>query len=110
MPFFVNPTAALKSGCTRQDIELVLRLVPFAYPHTASYVRPSVEVRHAWYVEHNNSLGSCSDFALLKALTPSKKTNPDRPSACWEDYTEPNTLPQELVQRVAPLRDLIAEV
>jgi CRISPR-associated protein Csd2 len=110
MPFFVNPTAAAKSNCTLSDIQLMLRLIPFAYPHTASYVRPSVEIRHAWYLEHKNSLGSCSDFALLKALTPSKKTAPDRPSASWEEYTVPGRLPDPLEMKVDRLRDLVAEV
>ena len=60
MPFFINPTAATKTGCTRQDIELLLKLIPYAYPHTASHIRPLVEVRHAWYVEHKTSLGQVS--------------------------------------------------
>jgi CRISPR-associated protein Csd2 len=110
MPFFVNPTAAVKSACTLEDINLMLRLIPRAYPHTASYVRPSVEVRHGWYVEHKNPLGSCSDFALLKALTPEKKTEPNRSSSCWEDYTVPTKLPDELASRVSSLRDLVTEV
>jgi Cas7 group CRISPR-associated protein Csh2 len=109
MPFFVNPTAATKSGCTRQDIDLMLRLIPLAYPHSPSYARPSVEVRHAWYIEHRSPLGSCSDFALLRALTPTKKTDPSRPSTCWEDYDVPTKLDGELVKKVVPLRDL-AEV
>ena len=110
MPFFVNPSAAHKSDCTARDVELMLRLIPFAYPHSRSYVRPSVEVRHAWFIEHKNALGSCSDFALLKALTPVKNTDPDRPSTCWEEYKTPTELPKELAEKVAPLRDLVAEM
>jgi CRISPR/Cas system type I-B associated protein Csh2 (Cas7 group RAMP superfamily) len=105
MPFFVNPTAASKSGCTPEDIDLLLRLIPLAYPHSRSYVRPSVEVRHAWYVEHRSPLGSCSDFALLKALAPTKNNDPDRPSTCWEEYTVPTTL-GGLESKVGRLRDL----
>jgi hypothetical protein len=30
MPLFINPTAATKTGCTRQDIELLLKLIPYA--------------------------------------------------------------------------------
>ena len=70
MPFFINPTAASKSGCTRFDLDLMLRLIPYAYTHTASFVRPDVRIRHAWYVEHKNRLGSCPDSLLLDALTP----------------------------------------
>jgi CRISPR-associated protein Csd2 len=85
MPFLINPTAAKKSGCTRDDIELLCRLIPYAYAHNASRVRPLVEVRHAWYFEHNNQLGSASDFAILDALTP-KKSDPATPSSSWDDY------------------------
>lgn len=45
MPFFVNPSAAHKSGCARRDIDLLLEVIPFAYPHTRSHARPMVEVR-----------------------------------------------------------------
>jgi Cas7 group CRISPR-associated protein Csh2 len=109
MPFFVNPTAATKSGCTAPDVELMLRLIPFAYDHSRSYVRPSVAIRHAWYVEHKSPLGSCSDFALLDALRPRKSAEPDRPSTAWADYEVPTSLAGDLVERVGPLRDLVAE-
>jgi CRISPR-associated protein Csd2 len=85
MPFLVNPTSAAKSGCTRDDIELLCRLIPYAYAHNASRIRPLVEVRHAWYFEHNNQLGSASDFAILDALTPTK-SDPTTPSSSWDDY------------------------
>lgn len=108
MPFFINPTAAPKSGCTKRDIELMLALIPHAYTHTASYVRPSVDVRHAWYVEHKSALGSCSDFALIDALTPKRKYEPDQPSESWDDYEVPteNDL-CDLKDRVAVVRDLM---
>jgi len=93
MPFLVNPTAAAKSECTREDIELLCRLIPYAYPHNASRIRPLVEVRHAWYFEHKerqigkhiSRLSSCSDFAILDALTPTK-SDPKEPSTSWADY------------------------
>lgn len=85
MPFLVNPSAADKSGCTLEDIELLCRLIPYAYPHNSSRIRPLVEVRHAWYFEHKSPLGSCSDFAVLDALTPSK-ADPKEPSTAWADY------------------------
>lgn len=86
MPFLVNPTAAEKSECTRNDIELLCRLIPYAYPHNSSRIRPLVEVRHAWYFEHKSPLGSCSDFAILDALTPTK-ADPKEPSTAWTDYS-----------------------
>lgn len=85
MPFLVNPTAAEKSKCKHEDIELLCRLIPYAYPHNASRIRPLVEVRHAWYFEHKSALGSCSDFAILDALTPIK-VDPKEPSTSWADY------------------------
>lgn len=107
MPFFVNPSAAQKSGCTKQDIDLLLKVIPFAYPHTRSHARPMVEVRHAWFIEHKNVLGSCSDFALLAALTPKKKQDADQPSKSWEDYDIPTALPKDLKDKVGSVRDLM---
>ena len=107
MPFFVNPSAAQKSGCTKQDIDLLLKVIPFAYPHTRSHARPMVEVRHAWFIEHTNVLGSCSDFALIAALTPKKKQDADQPSKSWEDYDIPTALPKDLKDKVGSVRDLM---
>jgi CRISPR-associated protein Csd2 len=110
MPYFVNPTAARKSDCTDVDIELMKCLIPYAYVHTASYIRPMVNIRHAWHIEHKSPLGSCPDFALIEALTPKRvdelKTN--EPSKTWEDYAAPQSLPFELKSRVASVTDLIA--
>ncbi len=110
MPFFINPTAATKTGCTKQDIEVLLRTIPYAYAHTASYVRPFVGIRHAWYIEHKSALGSCSDFELIAAFTPKKKTDPERPSTVWEGYDVPTSLPETLKSRIASCRDLMSEV
>ncbi len=109
MPFFVNPTAAEKSGCTKQDIDLLLRIIPYVYTHTASYVRPFVEIRHAWYIEHKSALGSCSDFLLIDVLTPKKISDPEKPSTSWADYEVPTKLPEELQEKVKPLRDLMEQ-
>lgn len=105
MPFFINPTAAERSGCTGEDVDLLLALIPYAYAHTASHSRPSVEVRHAWYAEHGSRLGSCSDFAIIDALTPRKKEDPQSASTCWGDYEVPAGLPAALADKVV-LRDL----
>jgi len=85
MPFFVNPSAVRKTGCTKLDIDLLLRIIPYTYTHTASYIRPQVFIRHAWYIEHKSSLGSCSDFDLITALTPIRKSEPQQPSVSWAD-------------------------
>lgn len=107
MPFFINPTAAVKSGCTQTDIELLYRLIPQAYAHSASYVRPSVGIRHAWVIEHKSPLGSCSDFDLLDALRPRKRADPDQPSTSWADYEVPPRLPDFLQEKVASIKDLV---
>lgn len=109
MPYFVNPTAARKSGCTDLDIELMKRLIPHAYTHTASYVRPMVTIRHAWHIEHKSALGSCPDFSLIEALTPKRVTNADIdiPSKSWSDYVAPSELPEELAARVSSVTDLV---
>jgi CRISPR-associated protein Csd2 len=107
MPFFVNPTAAFKSGCKPEDIDLFRRLIPLAYTHNAAHGRPNVGLRHAWLIEHNSPLGSCSDFALLDALTPKKRSDRDKPSTSWDEYDVPTALPEMLQQRVKPLVDLV---
>ena len=110
IPFFVNPTAAVKTKCTERDIELMTRLIPYAYTHTASYIRSTVEIRHAWYIKHKSPLGSCSDFALIAALTPKKETKPDEPSTNWDDYskvTEDSI--GDLRAKVESVKDLMKE-
>jgi len=89
LPFFVNPTQARKTGCTNQDVEIMLHLLKYAYPHTRSVIRTEVEVIHAHVVRHNNPLGSFSDFALIDALTPRKKKEQDKPSDSLDEYNVP---------------------
>ncbi len=108
MPFFVNSSAAKKSGCTWQDIDVLLGTIPFIFSQTSSYVRSQVEIKKAWYVEHKSPLGSASDFELIAALTP-KKIGEDKPSQSWSDYEVPSDLPADLSSRVLPLRDLMVE-
>ncbi len=103
MPFFVNPSMAHKSGCTQQDIDLLKNLIPYAYSHTRSHARPLVDIRHAWYCEHENPLGSCSDFALIEALTPKKRSETKTASVNWAEYDVPKSLPDELDKKVVCL-------
>lgn len=107
MPFFVNPSAAHKSGCTAKDIDLLLALIPHAYAHTRSYVRPNVEILNAWYMEHKSPIGSCSDFKLIDALTPAKRELPESASASRKEYEIPAMLPTDLQAKIAPLKDLM---
>jgi CRISPR-associated protein Csd2 len=109
MPFFVNPSQAVKTGCTAKDIELLLRLVPHAYDHTRSFVRPNVVIRHAWVVRHNHPLGSCPDYLIVEALKPRKQGDPDVASLSWADYADPASLGDPLLGRVKSCRDLVQE-
>lgn len=88
MPFFVNATAAARTQCTRQDIELLLRLIPFAYTQSASYIRPQVNIRHAFYVEHHKARGTFNDFKIIEALTPKSHLAPHEEASSWKDYDE----------------------
>jgi CRISPR/Cas system type I-B associated protein Csh2 (Cas7 group RAMP superfamily) len=113
MPFFINPTAAIKSGCTKRDVDLLRKLIPYAYPHTASTARPWVDVRHAWYVEHKSPLGSCSDFDIIDALMPKRKGDREQPSSSEiplkEQYEIPEKFPEALQSKLSALRDLCNE-
>ncbi len=102
MPFYINPSNAHKSGCAQKDIDLLKALIPYAYDHTRSAIRPDVRIRHAWFMEHENSLGSCADWKLIDALTPKRKGHDlMKPSASWSDYDVPVMLPPEITGKVS---------
>jgi len=112
LPFFVNPSVALKTGCDKQDIDLLLKVIPFAYSSTASYIRSQVPIIRAWYIEHKTPIGSCSDFDLINALTPNKLNDLEKPSTSRADYTIPTEkdVPEELRNKVLSIRDLMEEI
>jgi CRISPR-associated protein Csd2 len=90
VPFFVNPTQARKTGCTLADVQIMLHLLKHAYPHTRSVIRTEVEIIHAHVLQHNDPLGSFSDFAFLDALTPKRVPDKTEPSeALKPDYEVP---------------------
>ena len=72
-----------------------------------SAIRPDVRLRHAWYIEHKNLLGSCPDYMLLDALTPERIGNVSEPSESWQDYKDKTELPEELFRKVAGIVDLV---
>lgn len=110
MPFYVNPSHAHKSGCTQKDVDLFKALIPYTYDHTRSAIRPDVRIRHAWYMEHSNSLGSCADWKLIDELTPRRKgDNPLQPSTSWADYDVPVDLPADLAGKVT-FMDLMEKI
>jgi CRISPR-associated protein Csd2 len=108
MPFFINPSNAHKSGCTAKDIELFKELIPYAYSHNRSAIRPFVEIRQAWFCDHGNQLGSYSDFDILNAFMPKKKGDPEAPSKSIEDYELVREVPEDLESKVK-CTDLISE-
>ena len=82
-------------------MELLKRLIPYAYDHTRSAIRPDVRIRHAWWIEHKDALGSCPDHLLIDALTPKRNgDDPMTPSTSWADYDVPVKLPDTLAQKV----------
>lgn len=107
MPFFVNPNYAHKTGCTAQDIEVLKYLIPFAYDQNRSAIRPDVRIRHAWYIEHKNALGSCPDYLLIEALTPKRIDDAKTASTSWQDYKDLTKLPDALASKIASYVDLM---
>lgn len=107
MPFFVNPNYAHKSGCTADDIALLKLLIPYAYEMNRSAIRTDVRLRHAWYIEHKNLLGSCPEHLLFEALTPEKVGSGTDPSTAWSDYQDKTELPATLLSRVESCIDLV---
>lgn len=107
MPFFVNPNFAHKTGCTADDIELLKLLLPHIYEMNRSAIRPDIRMRHAWYIEHKNILGSCPEYLLFDALTPKKLGDPNDPSSSWSDYQDKTGLPADLLARVDSCVDLV---
>ncbi len=107
MPFFVNPMMAQKTGCDSLDIDILKFLIPYTYSNTTSAIRPIVEIRHAWYAEHKNPLGSCPDSFILDALMPKKERGSiEKASSAIEDYTIPQKLPDEVIGRLHSFEDL----
>ncbi|MDR1922605.1 MAG: type I CRISPR-associated protein Cas7 [Candidatus Adiutrix sp.] len=109
MPFFVNPNYAGKTGCAAADIELMKLLIPQAYDLNRSAIRPDVRIRHAWHVEHKNSLGSCPDYLLLEALTPKRIGDAAAASLSWSDYEDKAGLPDDLAAKIESATDLMAQ-
>ena len=113
MPFFINATAAQKTRCTQKDIDLLLRLIPHAYKETASYVRSQVDIRYAFYVEHNRARGTFNDFQIIEALTPVRVGGGTGPATSWKDYNEAalsNSIAElngKLQGKTAPVVDLM---
>ena len=110
IPFYVNPTIAKKTGADQKDLELFKFLLPLAYQHTSSAIRPQVSVLHAWFAEHKSPLGSCPDYLLIDALTPRLKKKDSQPESC-ADYIIPGSddLHKDIRDRFKGVIDLCDE-
>ena len=100
MPFFVNPTAAIQSGCSAKDIALLLRLINPAYANTRSVTRSHgvIEILHAWYAEHNDELGSFSEFEFIEKLMPRRKGgDTEKPSVSGVPLDDQYVIPTKLL-------------
>jgi Cas7 group CRISPR-associated protein Csh2 len=107
MPYFINPNFARKSGCTQDDIELLKLLIPNSYDLSRSLIRTDVRIKHAWYAEHLNPLGSCPDYEIFETLTPSRLGNANDPSTSWADYQDVTNLPDQIMAKIGSLVDLM---
>lgn len=112
IPFFVNPTPASKTGCTKEDVAIALELIPYVYSHNPSLIRSQVKVLHAWYVEHNNQRGSFNDFDLIDVLMPKKEKDKDKPTAERTEYYIPNPMKNpdilnDFQGKITNIRDLM---
>lgn len=107
MPFYINPTFARNTECSEKDIALLKFLIPYAYQHTASAIRTSVNLLHGWYAEHKSPLGSCPDYKIIDALTPKKRAKPEEPSKSIDEYEIPSAdSAQSIKDKVKSLTDL----
>ncbi len=116
MPFFINATAAGKTQCSKTDIDILLKMIPYAYSQTASYIRSQVNIRHAFYVEHNSSIGRYNDFEIIEELTPKRIGDLEKPSDSWKDYDSEGLekqiidLNKKLNGKTTQVRDLMREI
>lgn len=94
IPFFINPTQASETGCTKKDVDVAIEIIPYVYSHNRSLVRTQVEVLHAWYAEHKNQKGSFNDFDLIDVLKPRKRKKEDESviSQSEREYDIPNPI------------------
>jgi Cas7 group CRISPR-associated protein Csh2 len=107
IPYFINPSMALRNGTTQKDIDLFEFLAPVAYSQTASAVRSDVRCLHIWRGIHKSPLGSCPDHLFLEAFTPKLKSEKTE-GETREDYAIPTreSVPAELLSRFDKVDDI----
>lgn len=100
----VCPTRMHTSGCTPRDIEVFLRVLPYIWAETPSATRSCVRWVTLNRIDHLGPLGGCPEHLLDAALAPKIKNSPPTSLA---DYEIPQTLPPDLLARVARISSLI---
>jgi len=110
IPIYVNPSIAIKTGATMEDLDLFKFILPYVYQHTASAIRPQISILHAWFAEHKNTLGSCPEHLFINALTPNVKKDVNKPASA-ADYDIP-TLSDlgDLAERFNKVEDLMDSI
>ena len=107
IPFYVNPSIAQKTGADEIDLALFKFLIPHAYQHTASAIRPQITMLHAWFAEHKSPLGSCPDYKLIDALIPKVKNSIEQPTNKHDyDIPEKSDIPEAVLDRFNEVTDL----
>lgn len=107
IPIYVNPSIALKTGATKEDLDLFKFILPYVYQHTASAIRPQISILHAWFAEHKNTLGSCPEHLFVNALTPKVKKGVSKPTTV-ADYDVPTKDDLgDLISRFNKVEDLM---
>lgn len=108
VPFFVNPSAAHRTGCEERDVELFYRLIPYMFDHTRSVIRSQVGILHAHLGIHKTPLGSFNDFQMIDALKPRLKEGVTKATSV-EDYDCPQwkDVPEALKSKVKEYKDLM---
>ena len=106
IPFFVNPSAAHKSGCDSQDIDVLRFLIPHAYAQTASGIRPEVHIVHTCY-DSRNPLVPARPL-ILAALKPKRKAgfDPETASLNIDEDHIPTDPSEDIRARLAAFEDL----
>ena len=108
-PFFVDPSAAAASFCSRTDLDLFLKLIPHMYSATRATQRNEIQILHAWYFEFKDILG-CGELEIINSLRPTKLENPEVPSHSLSEYVIPtpdNPVARRYMDRLARFTDLI---
>ncbi len=85
VPFVYSPHNGKKTGCSAQDLNLLLHLLPHV-GLLVSRTRPQITVHHVWWAEHSSALGSCLPSEIWTALTPTTRCK--GPSHAWGDYED----------------------